>query len=132
MNRRQFDVMMVLAGAPYSDDSLGTALRTVEQLLARDASVHVWACGFATWLTQVGEPVKPAGALDWEFSFPSASGVVLEMINEYPKSLLWTACRTCSMERRLTNHAAPVRMRLATQMRRYFDAADKLISVGVV
>lgn len=133
MNSREDsrDVVIVLAGAPFQDDSLGLALRTIADLMTRGARVHVWACGFATWLTQAHAPhKKPRGAMDWEQVYPSAAGTISELLTKHAEMLLWTACRTCSEERNLTNRVPEVKMRLATQMRRHFDRAHTVLTVG--
>lgn len=128
----KWDAMFIIAGAPFQDDSLGLALRTVDAVLQRNRRVHVWACGFTNWLTDAHAPDhKPRGALSWDDVYTSAAGHVLALLNAYPETLLWTACRSCCEERNLTEHIAGVRMRLATQMRRYMDRSDTVLTVGV-
>ncbi len=53
-----WDLMVILSGAPFGDESISTAIRYVETVSGLGGRVLVWGCGFSTWLTQDGYRIR--------------------------------------------------------------------------
>jgi hypothetical protein len=127
-----WDLMVILSGAPFGDESISTALRYVEAVSALGGRVLVWGCGFSTWLTQDGHPdTKPGNAMAWNMDYPSPQKHVAELITRYRDTLTWIACRYCSEERNFTSHIPGVRTRLAMQIGKHTKRSAKVVTVGL-
>ena len=128
----KWDLMVILPAAPFSDESVSTALRFIDATASSGGRVLVWACGFATWLTQAGQPAtKPSNAMDWSMDCPSPQRSVGDLLKRNAKTLTWVACRFCSEERNFVNHLPAVRMKLAMQMASCSKQALKTVTVGL-
>ncbi|MBD8104622.1 MULTISPECIES: hypothetical protein [Plantibacter] len=126
------DLFVILAAAPFGDESVSTAVRCIRAVLDRGGRVIVWTCGFANWLTQEGHPsVKPTNALARDQDYPSTQSIVLRMIDEKEDRLEWYACRFCSDERNLLRHAPAAHVRLAMRLVATSRRARTVISVGL-
>jgi hypothetical protein len=127
-----WDLMVIMSGAPFGDESVCTALRYVDAVAARGGRVLVWACGFSTWLTQAGYgPTKPGNPMAWSLDYPSPQKQIADLLGRHGDTLTWIACRTCSEERNLMDHTPPVRMRLAMQMAKHCYQSAKVVTVGL-
>jgi len=127
------DVLITLMGAPHADDLTTTTLRLIEAMLARGGRVQVWACGYATLLTQraLGAS-KPRNPGDWATDYPSTAAVVEALLDEYPDRLFWYGCRFCSDDRGAVDHLPRVRLRAPAGYAANVAAAAKTMLFGVI
>ncbi|GGW13140.1 hypothetical protein GCM10018980_76560 [Streptomyces capoamus] len=127
------DVLITLMGAPHESDLLTSALRLTQALLDRGASVQVWACGYATMLTQraLGDG-KPRNLAAWSTEYPSTSLVVRRMLDAHPGRLHWFACRFCSDDRGAVDHIPQVPVRAPAKYAEHVAAAAKTFHLGVM
>jgi sulfur relay (sulfurtransferase) complex TusBCD TusD component (DsrE family) len=125
------DLMLLLTGAPYASDLVTTALRLLDAVLAKGGTVRVWACGYATMLTQcsLGE-VKPGNMRELGRDYPSTASVVRRMLADYRGQLAWDVCRFCSEERGATGHIDEVRVRSPLKIGKLAGAATKVLYIG--
>lgn len=131
-NGDTWDLMVILAGSPFSDESISTALRYIEAVSQSGGRVLVWGCGFSTWLTQRGyRDTKPGNAMAWGTEYPSPQRHVANLIDTYSATLTWVACRFCSEERNLTDHMPSVRTKLAMQIGKHIKRSAKVMTVGL-
>ncbi|MQS06881.1 hypothetical protein [Streptomyces alkaliphilus] len=119
MERRMWDLLLILTAAPHSGDVVTSALRLSQAVLDKGGSVRVWACGYATMMTQdtFGDTKLP-NTRDPEGYYPSPSAIVRRMIADGRGRFAWIACTACTEERGATHHIPQVRhrspLRLAT------------------
>ena len=127
------DVLITLMGAPHADDLTTTTLRLIEAMLARGGRVQVWACGYATLLTQraLGAS-KPRNPGDWATDYPSTAAVVEALLDEYPDRLFWYGCRFCSDDRGALDHLPRVVLRAPARYAENVAAAGKTLLMGVI
>lgn len=127
------DVLITLMGSPHAGDLTTSALRLTQALLARGASVQVWACGYATLLTQqaLGE-TKPRDVANWGTRHPSTATLVRGLIETFPGRLFWYGCRFCSEDRGATNHIPEVPVRPPFVFADHVAAAGKTMYLGVM
>lgn len=129
---KSWDLMVILSGAPFGDESISTALRYIEAVSEAGGRVLVWGCGFSTWLTQDGYPdTKPRNAMSWSMDYPSPQKYVSDLIDKYSETLTWVACRYCTEERNFTNHIPSVRTKLAMQIGKHSIRSAKVVTVGL-
>lgn len=128
---RRWDLLLVLTGAPHSSDVVTTTLRIAQAALDRQASVRIWACGYATMLTQtsLGE-TKPRNTRDPETTYPSTAALVRQMLADFGGRLSWIGCTACSAERGATSHIPEVRLRSPARFVQTIHAADKTVFIG--
>jgi hypothetical protein len=127
------DLLLTLMGSPHASDLVTSVLRLVQATLERGARVQVWACGYATMLTQesLGES-KPRNLADWSADYPSTVSLVRELLTAFPGQLYWYGCRFCSDERGAADHIPEVRMRPPAKFGENVAAAAKTLFVGVL
>ncbi|QKW22403.1 hypothetical protein HUT16_27945 [Kitasatospora sp. NA04385] len=135
MARRQVpptDVLITLMGAPHQSDLATSVLRLVQALLERGGRVQVWACGYATMLTEeaLGE-YKPRDLSDLSARHPTTAALVRAMLDEFPDRLFWYGCRFCSDDRGAT-HVPEVVMRAPHAFAANLAAAGKTVMIGVI
>ncbi|MET9657651.1 hypothetical protein [Streptomyces sp. NPDC006510] len=127
------DVLVTLMGSPHGSDLFTSVLRLVEELLRQGAAVQVWACGYATMLTQEGlGESKPRNLADWSGDYPSTVSVIRGLLAANPGRLHWYGCRFCSDERGAVAHVPEVRLRAPSAFAENVAAADKTLFVGVL
>lgn len=127
------DVLITLMGAPHADDTFTHVLRTVHAMLEAGGRVQVWACGYATGLTQrsLGRS-KPRNLVDWSGDYPSTGALVGDLLEAFPERFFWYGCRFCSDERGMTDHLPSVVLRAPAHFRQNVEAATKAVLVGVI
>ncbi|MFI6553978.1 hypothetical protein ACWGBY_02075 [Streptomyces griseus] len=127
------DVLITLMGSPHGSDLVTSVLRLVESLLRRGASVQVWACGYATLLTQEGlGESKPRNLADWSADYPSTATVIRGMLAARPGRFHWYGCRFCSDDRGAVAHVPEVRLRAPGAFAENVEAAGRTLFVGVL
>ena len=128
-----WDLLVVLMGAPYADDGVSTALRWVESVARAGGRVQVWTCGYATLLTQraLGES-KPRDVLGTTSPPLSSAAWVDSLIASSSGRARWLSCRYCSEERGATDHVDAVRVRPATAFHRHVGESAKTVVAGVI
>ncbi|WP_034276378.1 hypothetical protein [Haloechinothrix halophila] len=129
----QTDLLLTLMGAPHADDTLTDTLRLVQALLDSGTRVSVWACGYATLLTQraLGE-CKPRNPASWDTEYPSTAAIIATMLAAHPEHLYWYGCRFCSDDRGADDHLAEVVMRPPARYAENVAAAGKTLVIGVM
>ncbi|MFJ4095305.1 hypothetical protein ACIPYS_27260 [Kitasatospora sp. NPDC089913] len=127
------DVLLTFMGAPHRTDLTTTVLRLVQSMLEQGGRVQVWACGYATMLTQqsLGE-FKPRDLADWSTRHPSTATIVQEMLRAFPDRLYWYGCRFCSDDRGATAHVPEVAMRAPHAYAANLAATAKTVLIGVI
>ncbi|WP_433893421.1 hypothetical protein [Streptomyces sp. CA-111067] len=127
------DVLLTVMGAPHESDLVTSVLRMAQAMLEGGATVQIWACGYATMLTQVGlGESKPRDLANWSTVYPSMAAVVQEMLAAFPGRLHWYACRFCSDDRGAVAHIAQVPTRAPAKFAEHVAAADKTLYLGVM
>ncbi|MGF1662371.1 MAG: hypothetical protein ACFCVG_07845 [Kineosporiaceae bacterium] len=128
-----WDLMLALMGAGYADDGVSTALDWVAAAAAAGGRVQVWACGYATLLTQraLGR-TKPRNAMDWDAEHLTTATWATDLLARHPGSVRWLACRFCSDERGAVDHVPAVRVRPAMSFGRHVAESAKTVFVGVI
>ena len=127
------DVLVTVLGAPHADDSVTSVLRLVQGMLGRGGRVQVWACGYATMLTQrsLGD-WKPRNVAAWSVDYPSTAALVDGLLDAYPDRLFWYGCAFCSEERGATDHLSRVVLRSPAWYGENVAAAAKTLLIGVI
>ncbi|MGJ3561543.1 hypothetical protein ACR6C2_37900 [Streptomyces sp. INA 01156] len=104
-------------GSPHESERVTSALRLVQALLEQDRAVQVWACGYATLLTQtpLGED-KPRNLANWNGVYPSTAALVKDMLETFPAGCTGTAAGSAATTGgggppAAGRHAAPLRLR---------------------
>jgi hypothetical protein len=127
------DVLIAMMGAPHESDLTTTVFRLTQALLARGARVGVWACGYATMLSQEtlgdGKPRNPAA---WSVEYPSTAALVQELLAAFPATLDWYGCRFCSDDRGAAAHVQGVRLRPPGRFVDHVASAGTVLYVGVM
>ncbi|MFI9100878.1 hypothetical protein ACIGXA_10145 [Streptomyces fildesensis] len=127
------DVLLVLMGAPHESDLTTSVLRLVQAMLERGGSVQVWACGYATTLTQTALGTnKPRNVAHWSAAYPSSASLVQEMLAAFPGRLHWYVCRFCGADRGAGEQVPEVVMRGPSAFAGNTAAAAKTMMVGVL
>ncbi|WP_049579677.1 hypothetical protein [Streptomyces sp. SBT349] len=127
------DVLMVLMGAPHESDLTTSVLRLVQAMLERGGSVQVWACGYATTLTQASLGAhKPRDIAHWSRAYPSTAALVGELLAAFPGRLHWYVCRFCSEDRGAGEQMPGVALRGPSAFAANGAAAAKTMMVGVL
>ncbi len=127
------DVLLTVMGAPHESDLVTSLLRLTQALLESGATVQVWACGYATMLTQQGlGDGKPRNLAEWSTPYPSMAAVVRGMLAAFPDRLHWYACRFCSDDRGAVAHIEQVPTRAPAKFAEHVAAADKALYLGVM
>jgi len=127
------DVLLTVMGAPHESDLITSVLRLAQAMLDGGATVQIWACGYATMLTQVGlGDSKPRNLAAWSTPYPSMAAVVREMLAAFPDRLHWYACRFCSDDRGAVAHIEQVPTRAPAKFAEHVAAADKTLYLGVM
>lgn len=128
-----WDLLLALMGAGYTDDSVGTALEWARAAVEAGGRVQIWACGYATLLTQRGlGELKPRNALDWHSEHPTTAAWATDLLAAHPDRVRWLACAFCSQERGAVDHVPAVRVRPAMSFARHVTESAKTVFVGVI
>jgi hypothetical protein len=127
------DVLVTVLGAPHADDSTTSVLRLVQGMLGQGGRVQVWACGYATMLTQRSlGAFKPRNVAAWDVDYPSTAALVDGLLDAYPDRLFWYGCAFCSEERGATDHLPRVVLRSPAWYGENVAAAAKTLLIGVI
>lgn len=128
-----WDLLVALMGAPYGDDSVGTVLRLCEAVVSAGGRVQVWACGYATMLTQDSlSATKPSNVMRWADEYSSSAETVRSLVDRSAGSLRWSVCGFCSLERGATTHIGSVAVRPASTFGRRVRESATSVFVGVI
>jgi len=126
-----WDLLIALTAAPFASDVVTTVLRLLDATLRRGARTQVWACGYATALTQRSLGLfKPADVLDLRAVFPSTAAMVGDLLREYPESLLWQVCRFCAEDRGALEHIDGVPIRSFSRFAGRVAASATTVYIG--
>ncbi|MFF0149225.1 hypothetical protein ATK36_5100 [Amycolatopsis sulphurea] len=128
IERRTWDVLVVLTAPPHTTDALTTVLRLAQAVPARDGSIRTWACGYNTMLTQnsLGE-TKPTNLRG---PAPTAATLIRRLLNDHKGQFSWIACTACSAERDARDHLPEVRLRSDAQLAATIAAARRTVYIG--
>jgi len=127
------DVLIAMMGSPHESDLTTSVFRLLQALLEQGARVQVWACGYATMLTQATlGSTKPRNPAAWSTEYPSTAGLVGELLATFPESLYWYGCRFCSDDRGAAAHVPGVKLRPPGRFAEHVAGADKTLYVGVM
>jgi sulfur relay (sulfurtransferase) complex TusBCD TusD component (DsrE family) len=131
MERRMWDLLLILTAAPHSSDVVTSALRLSQAVLDNGGSVRVWACGYATMMTQdtFGETKLP-NTRDPEGHYPSPSAIVQRMIADGRGRFAWIGCTACTEERGATHHIPQVRHRSPLRLAATVAGARRTLYLG--
>ncbi|MFC9897585.1 hypothetical protein ACFVMC_28165 [Nocardia sp. NPDC127579] len=124
------DLLLVVMGSPHQGELVTTLLRLVRAALDSGRSVQVWACGYATQLTQtaLGE-AKPTDLLDRYREHPTTASLISALLQAHPDQLYWYGCRTCG-EHRGARHIDGVPVRSPHRFAAHVGAARRTIYMG--
>ena len=128
---RQWDLLLIVTGAPYGSDMLTTALRLAQAVLRRGGTVRIWACGYTTMVTQtnLGE-LKPPNLRHPDRPYPSMPTVVRRLLAGFPGQVGWIGCTACSGERGATHHIEEVRLRSPARFAQTIAASARTVFIG--
>ncbi|NJC70669.1 hypothetical protein HC031_13235 [Planosporangium thailandense] len=127
------DVLLTLMGAPHSSDLVTSCLRMAQALLERGASVQVWACGYATMLTQCSlGATKPRNLAAWGTEYPSTATLVGDLLATYPDTAYWYGCRFCGEDRGAASHIPGVRVQPPWRFADHVASAGTVVFLGVM
>ncbi|MEC3976381.1 hypothetical protein [Amycolatopsis sp. H20-H5] len=131
LERRMWDLLLVVTAAPHSSDVITSALRLSQAVLDKGGSVRFWACGYATMLTQTthGE-TKLVNTRDPGGSYPSTAAIAARMIEAGAGRFGWIGCTACSEERGATQHLPQVRRRSPARLAATMAAAKRTLYLG--
>lgn len=124
-------LLLFLTGPPHASDLVTTVLRLADAILRQGGTVRVWACGYATLLTQrsLGEN-KPANMRAWREVYPTTATIVARLLADYQGRLTWDVCRFCSDERGACGHIPQVRVRSPLRLGEVMSAVPKVLYLG--
>ncbi|MBO8184013.1 hypothetical protein [Streptomyces spirodelae] len=131
VERRSWDVLIVLTAPPHTTDALTTVLRLTQAVLEREQTLRVWACGYNTMLTQssLGE-TKPADLRDPATPAPTAGALIRGLLTAYKGRFSWIVCTACSAERGAHDHIPEVRLRSDARLAATIAAARRTLYIG--
>ncbi|MGP3947302.1 hypothetical protein [Streptomyces sp. 7N604] len=128
---RRWDLLLVITGTPHQDDMATTALRLAQAVLDEGGTVRVWACGYATMLTQTAlGDTKPRNVRRPDRDYPSSAGIIRRMLVAGSGRFAWIGCTACSAERGATSHMPEVRLRSPMRFVPTIEAAVKTVYIG--
>jgi sulfur relay (sulfurtransferase) complex TusBCD TusD component (DsrE family) len=128
---RQWDLLLVLTAPPHQNDVVTSALRMAQATLDRGGSVRLWACGYATMLTQTTQgDTKLANVRRPEVDYPSPAAVAKSMIAANEGRFGWIGCTACSAERGATQHIPEIRLRSPGRFAATIAAARTTVFIG--
>jgi sulfur relay (sulfurtransferase) complex TusBCD TusD component (DsrE family) len=131
IDRKRWDLLVVLTAPPHTTEALTTVLRLAQAVLDEGRTVRIWACGYNTMLTQVSlGDAKPVNLRDPDRVYPSAAAVIGRMLADHGGRMGWIVCTACSAERGATRHIPAVRLRSDARLMATVAAADRTIYVG--
>jgi sulfur relay (sulfurtransferase) complex TusBCD TusD component (DsrE family) len=131
IERRMWDLLVILTAPPHTTDALTTVLRLVQSVLDQGKSVRVWACGYNTILTQASlGDAKPANLRDPDQTAPSAATLIRHLVTDHPRRMSWIVCTACSKERGASTHIPEVRLRSDARLAQTIATARKTIYIG--
>jgi sulfur relay (sulfurtransferase) complex TusBCD TusD component (DsrE family) len=131
VERRTWDVLVILTAPPHTTDTLTTVLRLAQAVLDQEHTIRVWACGYNTMLTQssLGD-VKPADLRDPTKSAPTAAALIRGLLTAYKGRFSWIVCTACSADRGARDHIAAVRLRSDARLAATIAAAHRTVYIG--
>jgi sulfur relay (sulfurtransferase) complex TusBCD TusD component (DsrE family) len=126
-----WDLLVTLTAPPYDSDVVTSVLRLLEAALRRGARVQVWACGYATSLTQrtLGDS-KPPDLRDLRAPHPSTAAVIGGLTAAHPRTFAWHVCRFCAEDRGAADHIDGIATRSFSRYARYVAASATTVYVG--
>jgi hypothetical protein len=134
---RQWDVLLVVTSDRYASDYFGTVRRLIDAALEHGYSIQVWACGYATMLTQrspaasAPQPVTSCATMPAVAATSARTADMIGgLVTEHADRFSWLACRTCSDDRGAGEHIAEVPSPSLSEFRKYVDRAEKIIYIG--
>ncbi|WP_432074141.1 hypothetical protein [Streptomyces wuyuanensis] len=131
VERRMWDVLVILTAPPHTTDTLTTVLRLAQAVLDRDHTIRIWACGYNTMLTQASlGDTKPADLRDPATPAPTAGALVRGLLTQYKGRFSWIVCTACSAERGARNHIPEIRLRSDARLAATIAAARRTIYIG--
>ena len=127
----RWDLLIVLTAPPFDSDIVTTVLRLLDATLRHGARVQVWACGYATTLTQraLGHS-KPRNLRRLRADHPSTAALVDGLRQAYPDAFDWQVCRFCAEDRGAVDHIDGVGTRSFSRFPRHVAAAATTVYVG--
>lgn len=131
IERRTWDVLVILTAPPHTDDTLTTVLRLTHAVLAQEKTIRIWACGYNTMLTQssLGD-TKPADLRDPETPVPTAAATIRQLLTDHKGQFSWIVCTACSAERGAHDHIPEVRLRSDARLAATIAAARQTVYIG--
>lgn len=131
VERRVWDVLVILTAPPHTTDTLTTVLRLAEAVLARNKTIRIWACGYNTMLTQASlGDTKPADLRDPSTPTPTAAAMIRDLLTDHKGQFGWIVCTACSAERGAHNHIPEVRLRSDARLAATIGAARQTVYIG--
>ena len=131
VERRMWDVLIVLTAPPHASDALTTVLRLAQEVLDREHTVRVWACGYNTMLTQNSlGGTKPADLRDPDTPAPTAGALIQGLLTAYKGRFSWIVCTACSAERGARDHLREARLRSDARLAATIAAARRTVYIG--
>ncbi|MEV6113822.1 hypothetical protein AB0L59_15210 [Streptomyces sp. NPDC052109] len=126
-----WDLLITLTAPPFGSDTVTTVLRLADAALRRGARVQVWACGYATALTQRSlGAAKPRDLRDLRTDHPSTAAVIGGLMKSHPDAFAWYVCRFCAEDRGATEHIDGVATRSFSRFPRHVAACATTVYVG--
>lgn len=130
-------IFLMPVGAPFESDLTTSLLRIVDEAIHQGHEVMVWACGYATALTQdtLGA-VRPEinlvpGREEERQSYPSTAHIISNLIRNSDERLRWCICEYCMRERGTVHQIDEVDIMPPVIMLTYMDQADVSMVMGV-
>lgn len=127
----EWDLLITFTAPPFASDVTTTVFRLLDAGLRRGARIQVWACGYATTLTQSSLGYgKPADLAEPRASHPSTAALICGLLDTYPKSFAWHVCRFCAEDRGALDHANGIRLRSFSRFSRRVESSAKTVYIG--
>lgn len=132
----KWDLLLVVTSGRYGSERFGTVQRLIDAALSHGCSIQVWACGYATMLTQRAADAPAADERHADAACASAgapaghAGLIGGLVSDNPERFSWLACRTCSDDLGTGEHIPEVPSPSLSEFRQYADQAAKVIYIG--
>lgn len=129
-------IFLMPVGAPFESDLTTSLLRIVDEAVNQGHEVMVWACGYATALTQDTltdhrpEINLNPGGEDELKNYPSTAHIIGNLILNSNEKLRWCICEYCMRERGTVHQIAEVDIMPPVIMLTYMDQADISMVMG--
>lgn len=127
----EWDLLITLTAAPFASEATTTVLRLLDAGLRQGPRIQVWACGYATALTQSSLGAsKPADVLARDRRYPSTATLIGGLLRAYPDSFAWHVCRFCAEDRGALAHIDRVALRSFSRFSGCVQASAKTVYIG--